>query len=360
MNQLKRLVAGSTRPLTLSVMAMLKFVLLFSLLFSLGFSVASRAGLLPQAFDTVDNSEPQLCLNAADIPTGVARDRHAAFGMATRLEPGFESPGFKSSGFKSSGVESTMEPRFLNSLDTEQYLPASADLDPETITFLSWNIYKGAMANWQHDLHEFAGRHDVIALQEARLDNVLNDLLQDNGHSWSLHEAFRLNGNPVGVMTAAIARPVSSCGFKVNEPLIRVPKSALVSYYRLTGHEERLLVANVHSVNFSLGMQAYRSQLESLGALIAQHDGPVILAGDFNTWSQRRMQVLEALAAMHNLNDISYRHPHRTRVMGKTIDHVFYRGLELMEDHVMRVDSSDHNPISVHFSYKPAYYHASK
>jgi len=226
-------------------------------------------------------------------------------------------------------------------------------LSPQRISFLNWNLYKGNGANWQSDFVRFAREHDVLAIQEARLDAALHALLDDAGHNWSMNTAFYLKGHAAGVMTTSSATANDSCGFRVSEPVIRVPKSALVSYYAIEGHDERLLVANIHSINFTLGMKSYRAQLQQLYDAISHHDGPMIVAGDFNSWSDRRMRAVEQLVQRLDLADIEYRQPHRTQVFGYEIDHVFYRQLEVVDNRVWPVTSSDHNPISVHFRYQP-------
>jgi len=49
-----------------------------------------------------------------------------------------------------------------------------------------------------------------------------------------------------GVMTIANIAPIKSIGFKEKEPLIRIPKSALVTQYQILDHKRTLLVANIH------------------------------------------------------------------------------------------------------------------
>ncbi|HHJ35152.1 MAG TPA: endonuclease/exonuclease/phosphatase family protein [Gammaproteobacteria bacterium] len=222
-------------------------------------------------------------------------------------------------------------------------------LDPESITFLNWNIYKGNGDNWRRDLSSLAQGHDLMTIQEAKLDDELIHLLEVNDFNWEMNTAFYLDGAPAGVMTAASVHAVHSCGFRVVEPFIRVPKSTLISYYEIDGYEGRLLVANIHGINFTLGIKAYREQLEKLYGAIKQHDGPMIVAGDFNSWSGDRLQEVRELIDRLALSDIDYPVNNKTHVFGNAIDHVFYRQLEVVSDRVLQVSSSDHNPISVNF-----------
>ena len=222
-------------------------------------------------------------------------------------------------------------------------------LNPENIAFLNWNIYKGNGDNWQKDLSGFAQSHDLMTLQEALLDEELTALLERHDFDWVMNTAFHLNGTAAGVMTVAGADAVHSCGFKVEEPLIQIPKSTLVSYYAIEGSKKRLLVANIHGINFTFGVSVYRQQLEALYETIKHHDGPMIVAGDFNSWSENRMLAVSELINKLSLSDIEYSVNNKTHVFGNAIDHVFYRQLELVSSQVWQVSSSDHNPISVNF-----------
>lgn len=227
-------------------------------------------------------------------------------------------------------------------------------LNPENIAFLNWNIYKGNGDNWQKDLSGFAQSHDLMTLQEALLDEELTALLERHDFDWVMNTAFHLNGTAAGVMTVAGADAVHSCGFKVEEPLIQIPKSTLVSYYAIEGSKKRLLVANIHGINFTFGVSVYRQQLEALYETIKHHDGPMIVAGDFNSWSENRMLAVSELINKLSLSDIEYSVNNKTHVFGNAIDHVFYRQLELVSSQVWQVSSSDHNPISVNFRVQEA------
>ncbi|MFV2003973.1 MAG: endonuclease/exonuclease/phosphatase family protein [Gammaproteobacteria bacterium] len=227
-------------------------------------------------------------------------------------------------------------------------------LNPENIALLNWNIYKGNAEGWQHDLSAFAQNHDLMTIQEATLDKEFTDLLEQNDFNWIMNAAFYLNGTAAGVMTVATVDAVHSCGFKVKEPIIRIPKSTLISYYAIDGSDEELLVANIHGINFTLGLDVYREQLEKLYDAVVQHDGPVIVAGDFNSWSSERLAEVHQVVKRLSLTGLEYPVNNKTHVFGNAIDHVFYRQLELVSNKVWQVSSSDHNPISVNFRFQPA------
>jgi len=227
-------------------------------------------------------------------------------------------------------------------------------LDPENIAFLNWNIYKGNGEDWQTDLSSYAQDHDLMTIQEATLDEEFTHLLETHHFTWVMNKAFDFNGTSAGVMNVANTDAVHSCGFKDQEPLIRIPKSTLVSYYQINGSDKRLLVANIHGINFTFGVSSYHQQLENLYEAVEHHDGPMIVAGDFNSWSDDRMAEVERLVARLSLSKITYPVNNKTHIFGNAIDHVFYRQLEIVNNQVWQVSSSDHNPISVNFRLRSA------
>ena len=91
--------------------------------------------------------------------------------------------------------------------------------------------------------------------------------------------------------------------------------------------------------------------MEQLYHAIKYHEGPMIVAGDFNSWSDDRMGLVSELINKLSLSRIEYQINNKTHVFGNAIDHVFYRQMELVSNKVWQVSSSDHNPISVNFRF---------
>jgi len=225
-------------------------------------------------------------------------------------------------------------------------------LNPERISILNWNIYKGKRENWAIDFKRYSYKHDVLMIQEAHLGDVLQSVLDNEHQYWALNAAFNYQGKATGVMTASRVKPLRSCGQRRAEPLIRYPKTSLISYYPVEGMNENLLVANIHGINFTFGVGAYKEQIEKLYDVMKHHNGPIVLAGDFNTWSDKRMLIVDDLAQRLSLESLDYTSHNRTIVFGNAIDHVFYRGLEPVEHDTWYVTSSDHNPTRVSFRVK--------
>lgn len=219
----------------------------------------------------------------------------------------------------------------------------------DTFSLLSWNIHKLARAGWQNDLQLLADHKDLVLLQEATTDGVLSAALRDNGVGWEMLHAFTMNGHAAGVLTAARATPAQSCGLRVAEPVIRLPKTALVSYFPLAGSDSTLAVANLHAINVTFGLDSYGLQLARLRETLADHAGPLIVVGDFNCWTAGRERIVSEFAQSLGLRQADLHARPARRFFGRAIDHIFYRNLELVDARAVAVSSSDHDPLVATF-----------
>jgi endonuclease/exonuclease/phosphatase (EEP) superfamily protein YafD len=214
-----------------------------------------------------------------------------------------------------------------------------------TVRVLSWNLHKNDDPGWDSDLASFAAASDLLLIQEAALTSGLQRVLRDAGYDWLLASSFALNGHETGVLNAARVRPASACVQRFFEPLLQLPKSAVITRYELNGADQVLAVANVHSINFTLGLVDYRAQLEAIARELADHLGPVIFAGDFNSWSRERIDVVDDVMRGMGLSPVLPSVDTRSRFLGQQVDHLYVRGLEVLHAAAPEVESSDHNPV---------------
>jgi endonuclease/exonuclease/phosphatase (EEP) superfamily protein YafD len=222
-------------------------------------------------------------------------------------------------------------------------------LDPRAIRLLTWNIHKQDDAGWDRDLASFVAANDVVLLQDAVLMPSLREVIEQAGMRWVMASSFLYEDHDIGVVTGSRKTPLASCTQRVVEPLIRIPKSAVISWFRLSGESATLAIVNVHAINFALDLRGYRAQLEALGEALDDHPGPIVFAGDLNTWTEARNDVMRGVAARLGLTEVSFKEDRRSVFMGKQLDHVYVRGLELVEAAATPVKSSDHNPVHVTF-----------
>lgn len=226
-------------------------------------------------------------------------------------------------------------------------------LDPREIRVVTWNLHKEADAGWDADLARYAAGSDVMLLQEVTLRDPVQALLQSAGLRWVMASSFIYEANDIGVLTATRAVPVAACTQRFAEPLFNIPKSTVIMWLPLPATHQTLAVANIHAINFTLTLAAYREQLDALSALLAQHEGPILLGGDFNTWSDARSAVVEEVARGLGLVEVVLAKDDRARFLDHTVDHLFVRGLEVVSSLAIPVTSSDHNPVTAVLRVRP-------
>jgi len=234
---------------------------------------------------------------------------------------------------------------------------------PETITFVNWNAQKGVHAQFRQDLESLIERHNphLIFLQEARADLIEPGAMGGYfASSWSYPWP---GGKAIGVMTFSRAAPLKTqfVPTKWREFFITAPKVSFVTEYLLPGGEIMLAV-NVHLLNFERwGTMKVRDQLNELKTIISRHEGPILMAGDFNTWNEKRFGLVQELAGEASLVEVAGFPPGRTTASKDSgfldwflgidnelpLDRVYYRGFTEQGAQVLEYSSSDHNAILV-------------
>jgi len=223
------------------------------------------------------------------------------------------------------------------------------ELDASNIRLVNWNVHKQTGQNWKHDYDKLASGTDLVLIQEASLrTESINDI--DATMHWSFAPGYRTSGEITGVLTLSRIKPLVQCSFVNLEPVLRTPKATSITQYGLSGTDETLVVVNVHAVNITLGMGAYRNQFKQIEETLSQHSGPIILSGDFNTWRARRAELVEELVSRLGLTELQFADDNRVRFLGQALDHIYVRGLSAVKTNTSQVETSDHNPMSVTFS----------
>ena len=222
----------------------------------------------------------------------------------------------------------------------------------QRINVLVWNIYKQNRDNWKNELAELSQSAQLVLLQEASMTPDLQQWIDQQGWFGSQVDAFKAFDATAGVLNLSLDTPNLACAYTELEPWLRLPKSALYATYPLSDGSE-LAVVNIHAVNFTYGTEEYHRQLSTLVEELLSHEGPIIVAGDFNSWSESRLQVMKKALDRVGLLEAAYDIDNRTQfITGLPLDHIFYRGLELIKAEAPISSASDHNPILVSFKLK--------
>ena len=180
---------------------------------------------------------------------------------------------------------------------------------------ITWNVHKGQDKGWQEDLARLSNQADFVLLQEE---------------------------------TQHQTQPEWYCGGGVAEPLIQIPKVVSIMSFPLEKGDSLLLI-NVHLINFEWGISAYQAQLEQIFSLVENHQGPIIMSGDFNAWNEERLNLVNNLMKKYGLDSVALSQDERVRFLGYPLDYIFTRGVKVVSATSEVVTSSDHNPLLVEF-----------
>jgi endonuclease/exonuclease/phosphatase (EEP) superfamily protein YafD len=124
---------------------------------------------------------------------------------------------------------------------------------------------------------------------------------------------------------------------------LKTPKVALVKFFALEGSNEKLMVVNVHATLLR-SRQAAAEEMEHLLAHLPPHDGPMILAGDFNTFTFGYLATISEVLGRVGLKFVPI--PRDPRPNNQALDQVFIRGLHAEGIKVdTTIKNSDHFPL---------------
>ncbi|MFH0256286.1 endonuclease/exonuclease/phosphatase family protein [Vibrio rumoiensis] len=217
------------------------------------------------------------------------------------------------------------------------------------LNVLVWNIHKQADPDWQGALERFSDNRQLILLQEASLTEPFKQWVNQQSWGASYVNAFKVFGTSSGVVNLAAQLPNRACAYTSVEPWIQLPKSALYARYSLSNGQD-LVVINVHAINFTIGTVEFTQQVERLKEAVDKHQGPLLIAGDFNTWSEARLKELRQIMQALQMKEVEFKPDHRRLFINDlAFDHVFYRDLNLKMAISPVTTASDHNPMLVSF-----------
>jgi endonuclease/exonuclease/phosphatase (EEP) superfamily protein YafD len=208
-------------------------------------------------------------------------------------------------------------------------------------SFVTYNIFKAHFPFVRQNIGKFCAHHDFIALQEW----VSNLHVRDDEYLTSC-TTFTVPFRNIETGTATISRhkPIDVLKLTTREKELGVMthKSMLITAYTL--HDGTTLhIANIHSLNFVTNT-IWKKQID----YCIEHlptTGPLIFAGDFNTWNPARFNYLEKKLQEHHLHYANYDHSIIMR-----LDHIFTRGIEVLDTiEDINMHTSDHYPVIMKF-----------
>lgn len=230
----------------------------------------------------------------------------------------------------------------------------NTSLDPNNVSLLVWNMYKGQNPSWKEDFQTLSEGKDLLLLQEMFLnENMRSTLSEQEGFEFQTGTSFIYveENAKTGVINASTtkAHQVIPRQSKVREPVINTPKMAMITTYPIKGRSETLMAINIHAINFVTALEL-SIQLFDLADYIQKHKGPVVFAGDFNVWSTHKQNLLFYIVKKLGLTTVEFdpAHDDRMRVFGRIIDFIFVRGINYENSKVWgEIEGSDHKALSV-------------
>nr|WP_295903207.1 endonuclease/exonuclease/phosphatase family protein [uncultured Bdellovibrio sp.] len=219
---------------------------------------------------------------------------------------------------------------------------------PSEFDIFVWNVYKGQKAHiFENDFRRLGEGKDFILLQEAILDQRMPKLWKENfsSYEWHLAQSFHYKKDltSTGVAIGSKLRPeaVDFIRAKTREFFWLTPKLTLFNEYDFAG--TKALFVCTHVLNF-VTLGAFTNSLYEIAEKISEFKGPIVLAGDFNTWNFKRYMIMKSIFRDLNLEHLDLDDDGRVL----KLDHVFVRGFDVVKARVHHtVVSSDHFPLEI-------------
>jgi endonuclease/exonuclease/phosphatase (EEP) superfamily protein YafD len=226
------------------------------------------------------------------------------------------------------------------------------DLDPASIRVGVWNMCKGVGGVlFEHDFRIMCYRCDLLLTQEALISpHSLATFAQPGLQIVHAGSYYRRDGLRDGVMTlsrAELSGEPRRVICKYPEPIFGTPKVALVTKYKIKGFDLPLMVINIHATLVRRKAVAIE-EIEYLLTHLPPHEGPMILGGDFNTFTPRYLNGIRTILAGIGLEWVPIMEDPRSYL--KSLDQIFIRGLKVKKALVgTTYQSSDHFPLLFDF-----------
>ncbi len=220
--------------------------------------------------------------------------------------------------------------------------------DINEFSIITWNAEKLNDEKFIPDLIRLGQYSDLILIQEsihsASLQKTFSEKLE---FYFSFNRSFCITDEQAtGVMNMS-RYPLEDNLTLVSpgtEPFTFTPKVS--GYSTITVPEIGTIhIINTHGLNFNFG-SLFKEQINQIAEFISLLQGPVIWAGDFNTWSGSRKKHLDNKNKALGMVQLIPTNDSRSL----KLDHIYVRGLEAVSIEVLNnIKSSDHYPLRAVF-----------
>lgn len=221
------------------------------------------------------------------------------------------------------------------------------------LNIICWNVAKLT------DKEEFKSSFEQLVKKEDLNYFILQEVKSDISFSLDIFEKYsyimcpniETKSNIYGIMNIfnISCSPQKAFLSSKKELKMATYKSILITKHKINA--KSLLIVNIHALNF-VSLKDFEHELNSLKLELKKHDGPLIVAGDFNTWSKKRILLLNNFCEELFLSEvISKEDKIVKKVFKNVLDYILFRGLILNDSKVIDTKNlSDHNPIIAKFT----------
>ena len=228
-------------------------------------------------------------------------------------------------------------------------------IDPDDINILVWNVKKLQNKNILDELVVYSQNTDFLLIQESlnikKLENFYK--LENWGNYTAVSFIYTRSKLKTGVSISSKVKP-HFVDFKRSfqrELYFTTPKNLIFSYYPIKNNSQKLLIINIHALNF-VKTSTLLGQLKLTQNIINEHQGPIIFAGDFNTWSKSKIYNVKLYMEKMGLQEVEFSNGHdRSRSPnGHYLDYIFTKNLITKNANVISDSiTSDHKPLRASF-----------
>jgi endonuclease/exonuclease/phosphatase (EEP) superfamily protein YafD len=232
-------------------------------------------------------------------------------------------------------------------------------LPPRRIKFLVWNLHKGSEKTFKIEYLTLGFDRDIIMNQEVFLDKNMTDVWHNMSQFLFTTATSFYSGKEkirTGVANVSKVKPILSDFLRTVtlEPVIHSPKVLLINSYPIRFSNKNLTVVNIHGINF-VSTKSFELEFSRIYEKIKDIPSPLVFAGDFNTWNNERLKILDRYAKKLGLSGTKFTPDERMKFNGNPLDHFLHTSDLIVKR--ARVDGfysgSDHKPLQVEVEYSP-------
>lgn len=225
--------------------------------------------------------------------------------------------------------------------------------------FMVWNLFKGSEETFRTEFITMGFTRHIILAQEMLLNKKMLDTFKLLPHfKFTTATSFYSSKEKLrtGVANISPVKPLFTkyIRTKTLEPFLKTPKMALITTYPIAYSRKNLTVVNIHGINF-VTTKKFEEEIDRIYQIIKDIPHPLVFSGDFNTWNEDRLKILENYTKKLGLKEAEFYPDYRIRFNGNVLDHFFYSSdLKVTSAEVDNSSiGSDHKPLLVDVEYFP-------